>query len=83
MVRSLHDHLMVQSLCLIDPANAALALGSLPHEILLKALDFAREYRSDSMVSNYGTIPEPEQIEAAKNWIEAALRTDPVATGNR
>jgi hypothetical protein len=77
------DHLVVQSLHLIDPANPAVVLSSLPHDILVRALEFAREYRPNAMVTNYGTIPDPDQVEAAKKWIETALLCDPVAIRNR
>jgi hypothetical protein len=77
------DHLMVHSLHLIDPADPALALDPFPRELLVKALDFAREYRPSAMATNYGTLPGPAQVEAAKKWIEATLLSDPVRIRNR
>ncbi len=77
------DHLVVRSLLLVDPADPALALNPLPHEILVRALGFAREYKPDAMATNYGGVPDPDQVDAAKKWIEAALLSDPVALRNR
>jgi hypothetical protein len=64
------DHLVVQCLRMIDPANPALVLDALPHEILMRVLDFARQYRPNGMVTNYGVLPAVDQVEAAKKWIE-------------
>ncbi len=77
------DHLVVRFLHLIDPADPAVALNPLPHEILVRALEFAREYKPDAMATNYGSVPDPDQVEAAKKWIEATLFSDPVALKNR
>ena len=35
------------------------------------------------MATNYGSVPDPDQVEAAKKWIEATLFSDPVALKNR
>ena len=75
------DHLVVRSLLLVDPADPALALNPLPHEILMRAIEFAREYKPDAMATNYGSVPDPDQVDAAKKWIEATLRSEPVASG--
>jgi hypothetical protein len=77
------DHLVARSLHLVDPADPAVALNPLPHEILVRALEFAREYKPAAMVTNYGSVPDPVQVEAAKKWIQATLLSDPVALKNR
>jgi hypothetical protein len=71
--------LVLRSLDRIDPTDPAMALHPLPHEILLRALEFARCYKPNGMASNYGNVPRPDQVEAAKKWIEATLLADPVA----
>jgi hypothetical protein len=77
------DHLVVQCLLLIDPVDPAPVLSALPHEILIKVLEFARRYVHNGMATNYGDPPNPDQINAAKKWIEAALLSDPVTLRNR
>jgi hypothetical protein len=67
------DHLLAESLHLIDPTDPAVALNPLPHEILVRALEFARRYKPNAMATNYGTVPEPDQVEAAEKWTEATL----------
>jgi hypothetical protein len=66
------DHLVVQCLHMVDPLDPALVLSALPHELLMRILDFALQYRPDGMVTNYGILPAFDQVEAAKNWIENA-----------
>jgi hypothetical protein len=77
------DHLVVQCLLLIDPADPAPVLRALPHEILIKMLEFARRYVPNGMATNHGEPPKPDQVNAAKKWIEATLMSDPVTLRNR
>jgi len=63
------DHLMVQCLHMIDPANPELVLSTLPHEILMRMIEFARQYRPNGMVTNYGILPATDQVDAAKKWL--------------
>ena len=64
------DHLVVQCLHRIDPANPTLVLDALPPEILARILEFAHRYRPGGMLTNYGVLPTGDQVEAAKRWIE-------------
>ncbi len=64
------DHLVVECLNMIDPADPASVLHDLPDEILARMIEFAREYRRVGMVTNYGIPPAADQVEAAKRWIE-------------
>jgi len=68
------DHLVVESLHMVDPENPGLVLSSLPDNILLQTLRFAREYENGRMVTNYGVLPAPDQILAARQWIEKLLQ---------
>jgi hypothetical protein len=68
------DHLVVQWLHLVDPKAPGLVLDPLPHELLVRTLEFARQYHSGSMVTNYGILPAADQVEAARRWIEENRR---------
>jgi hypothetical protein len=68
------DHLVVESLHMVDPENPGLVLGSLPDNILLRMLRFANEYADGRMVTNYGVVPARDQVLAAKHWIEKLLQ---------
>src|SRR4051794_17727652 len=63
------DHLAVESLNLLDPANPELVLSALPEGILRTVLKYAQEYQPDRMRTNYGRLPAVDQVEAAKCWI--------------
>jgi len=65
------DHLVVQSLEMVDPRVPALVLGVLPPAVLERMLKYVREYRPGAMRTNYSRQPAADQIEAAKGWIEA------------
>jgi hypothetical protein len=65
------DHLVVESLHLLDPQHPELILGALPSVILERMLKYVREYRPGSMRANYGLQPALDQVEAAKTWIES------------
>ena len=64
------DHLIAQCLQMIDPDDPGLVLSDLPNAILDRMLVYARVYQPGRMVSNYGNMPTPDQVEAARNWIE-------------
>jgi hypothetical protein len=66
------DHLVANCLHQIDPANPGLVLDALPGEILTRMLEFAQRYRPGGMVTNYGSLPAVDQVEAAKRWIESS-----------
>jgi hypothetical protein len=68
------DHLVVESLHMIDPENPGLALSTLPDNILPRALRFANEYADGRMVTNYGVLPTLDQVFAAKRWIEQSVQ---------
>ena len=68
------DHLVVESLNMLDPKKPELVLSSLPDNILLRMLRFAKEYLQGRMVTNYGVLPAQDQILAARLWIEKSLQ---------
>jgi hypothetical protein len=68
------DHLVVESLHMVDPENSSLVLSSLPNQILLRILGFGKEYLQGHMVTNYGAMPAQDQVLAAMRWIEKSLQ---------
>jgi hypothetical protein len=64
------DHLVAQCIHMIDPDDPGLVLSDLPNSILDRMLVYTRRYQPDRMISTYGVLPAPDQVEAAKNWIE-------------
>ena len=66
------DHLMVESLQLVDPENPGPVLGVLPDSILLRMLRFTNDSFAVRMATNHGALPAQEQIAAARRWIEMA-----------
>ncbi|HMF38861.1 MAG TPA: hypothetical protein VKF17_19660 [Isosphaeraceae bacterium] len=74
------DHLVAESLHLLDPENPAPVLDALPAEILIRVLDFTRRYRPDGTVTNYGFLPTPDQVDAARRWIETNICLKPAMT---
>jgi hypothetical protein len=67
------DHLVVESLHKLDPAAPALVLAALPRGVLERTLVYAENYRPGAMRTNYGLPPAPDQVAAARQWIEANL----------
>lgn len=65
------DHLVVESLLLLDPANPGLVLEALPNDVQRRVLKYAREYRPGKMRTNYGPLPGAEQVMAARMWLES------------
>jgi hypothetical protein len=68
------DHLVAETLSMLDPANPALDLQDLSKELLQRVLKYAQEYRPGKMRTNYGRSPSLEQVQAAKQWIEAKIQ---------
>jgi hypothetical protein len=64
------DHLVAQCINMIDPDDPGLVLGDLPSSILDRMLVYAQRYQPCRMVSNYGILPTPDQVQATKSWIE-------------
>ena len=64
------DHLVAQSLEMIDPDNPGLVLGGLPVAILDRLFGFVQRTQHERIVTNYGKVPTLDQLEAAKEWIE-------------
>ena len=75
------DHLVVESLHRLDPAEPALVLKPLPREVLVRMLDYAHDYRPGSMKTNYGLQPAADQVSAAKQWIEENIAGENAVTG--
>jgi hypothetical protein len=71
------DHLVVQSLGAVDPAEPALILDALPRELLTRVDEFVKQYRPGEMVANYGSVPEPSQVSAARKWLERKFHVLP------
>jgi hypothetical protein len=63
----------VESLNLLDPRNPSAVLQGLPPEIVPRVREFIDEYRPGEMLSSHGgAIPTPDQIEAARGWLDRA-----------
>ncbi|HVC97197.1 MAG TPA: hypothetical protein VND64_26190 [Pirellulales bacterium] len=67
------DHLVVESLHMLDPEHPEIVLHALPAEVLDSMLKYVDEYQPQRMRSNYAIQPTVDQIEAAKHWIEAKV----------
>ena len=67
------NHLIVESLCMVDPADPAPVLDVFTTDILRQMLEYAQGFQEGRMRSNFGHQPELRQVEAAKIYIEAAL----------
>jgi hypothetical protein len=65
------DHLVVECLHMVDPGHPEIVLGVLPSAVLERMLKYVREYRPGNMRTNYGPQPAPDQVAAAKSWIES------------
>ena len=74
------DHLVVQCVHMIDPEHPELVLAGLPPEILERMTSFVLRYQPGRMVTNYGLVPAPDQVAAARRWLESAANT-PVGPG--
>ncbi len=74
------DHLVVESLQLVDPENPGLVLSTLPDAILLRTLQFAKEYLHGRMLTNYGVMPAQAQVLATSRWIEKSLQQKAIKT---
>jgi hypothetical protein len=66
------DHLVLECLHLIDPANPEVVLRSLPRDIISRIVKLAAHYQRDRMITNYGNLPTDEQVAAAAEWIRRA-----------
>jgi len=63
------DHLVVESLHMLDPENPGPVLSSLPEDVLLRMQRLATEYLHGRMLTNYGVLPAKDQVLAARHWI--------------
>jgi hypothetical protein len=64
------DHLLVESLHMLDPEDPGPVLGPLPEQILRRMLRFTDEFLSGGMLTNYGVLPARDQVIAARGWLE-------------
>jgi hypothetical protein len=72
---------VVESLNLLDPADPSAVLRGLPTEILTRLRDFVDEYRPGQMLTSQGgRVPSPEQVEAARGWLDRASSVGPRLT---
>ena len=68
------DHLVVESIHMLDPDDPGLVLSSLPDNVMVRVLRFANEFVQGRVVTNYGVLPTQDQVLAAARWIENTLR---------
>jgi hypothetical protein len=68
------DHLVVESLHILDPNNPGLVLSALPDNLLPRVLRFVKDYLDGRMLTNFGAMPARDQVLAARTWIEVALQ---------
>jgi hypothetical protein len=66
------DHLVLESLHLVDPAKPETVLRSLPRDIIARIARLAEHYQRDRTTTNYGNLPTDEQVAAAAGWIRRA-----------
>ena len=66
------DHeFAAESLNLLDPRDPSAVLQGLPPEIVPRLREFIDEYRPGQMLSSRGgAIPSPDQVEAARGWLD-------------
>jgi hypothetical protein len=64
------DHLAVECLHMVDPADPQVVLAAVPAKILQRILAFAATYQPDGTVTNFGPLPTEDQVIAAKDWIQ-------------
>jgi hypothetical protein len=65
--------LAVETLNLLDPRDPSAVLLGFPPEIVPRLRDFLDEYRPGQMLSSQGgSIPSPDQVEAARAWLASA-----------
>src|SRR4051812_34169117 len=63
----------VESLNPLDPRDPSAVLHGLPPEIVPRLREFIDEYRPGEMLSSHGgAIPSPDQVEAARAWLDRA-----------
>jgi hypothetical protein len=63
----------VECLVRLDPRDPTSVLEHLPPEIIPRLREFIDEYRPDRMLASHGgSIPSPEQVEAARTWLDKA-----------
>jgi hypothetical protein len=74
------DHLVVESLNMVDPESPALVLANLPENILRRMVRFADEYLKGQMLTNYGVLPAKDQVMASRLWIEKSLQQKAATT---
>jgi hypothetical protein len=63
-------HLVAECLHMIDPENPGLVLDPLTEELRIGVLEYVQRYQPHRMVSNYGVLPTPDQVDAARKWLE-------------
>lgn len=69
-------HLIIGTLCEIDPSNPGALLSGYPDDILQTILRDATDFLHHGLVTNYERVPTQEQLLAARQWIETALRQE-------
>ena len=63
-------HLVAESLCRLDPANPTAFLDRIPPTLLGQLSELIDQLRLGPMLSNYPTVPSPEQTAAAIRWLD-------------
>ena len=68
---------VAESLNLLDPHNPSEVLQGLPAEIVPRLREFIDEYRPGQMLSSQGgAIPNPDQVDAARGWLDDRAALD-------
>ncbi len=70
------DHLVVESLRALDPKNPSVVLDALPDHIQARMLRFTRDFDPEHMLTNFGALPAPEQVLAARKWLDAWMKKE-------
>jgi hypothetical protein len=77
------DHLVVECLCTLDPKNPSVVLEPLADHVQARMLRFAKEFDAEKMLTNFGALPAPEQVLAARKWLDVWMKKDAHRTSPR
>jgi hypothetical protein len=63
------QHLFVECLRMLDPANPGVVLAALPSRLLNDFARFVDDCQPGAMVTTHGLLPSADQVHAATKWL--------------
>ena len=69
-------HFVVECLNTVDPDRPGDVLSGIPDSLLRRVLAFTKDYQPGRMLTNHGALPTPDQVVAARRWIEELIRQE-------